>query len=79
MITDYPLKSRTDDASRSQAESLWYETLPLLIKFLEDPSDEVAAAATPLLNDTMRLVSNREPAYDPADRIVSVQESTEGE
>ncbi|GHJ86694.1 hypothetical protein NliqN6_3096 [Naganishia liquefaciens] len=56
--------SRTDDTSRSQAEKLWYETLPLLIKFLEDPSDEVAAAATPLLNDTMRLYKKARKANE---------------
>jgi hypothetical protein len=55
-----PPQARTDDATRAEAEKLWYQTLPLLIRFLEDPSDEVAASATPLLNDTMRLVS-----FDP--------------
>lgn len=55
--SDKSVQARTDDGTRANAEKLWYETLPLLIRFLEDPSDEVAASATPLLNDTMRLVS----------------------
>ncbi|KAJ9097300.1 hypothetical protein QFC21_004969 [Naganishia friedmannii] len=66
--------SRTDDASRAEAEKLWYQPLPYLIKFLEDPSEEVAASASPLLNDTMRLYKKARKANEnnfqlPQDKV----------
>ncbi|KAJ9110463.1 hypothetical protein QFC19_001589 [Naganishia cerealis] len=66
--------SRTDDATRAEAEKLWYQTLPYLIKFLEDSSEEVAASASPLLNDTMRLYKKARKANEtnfqlPQDKV----------
>ncbi|KAJ9119660.1 hypothetical protein QFC22_003370 [Naganishia vaughanmartiniae] len=66
--------TRTDDATRAEAEKLWYQTLPYLIKFLEDSSEEVAASASPLLNDTMRLYKKARKANEnsfqlPQDKV----------
>lgn len=44
-----------DPSMRSTAERLFYETLPVMVRFLEDPYDEVSLCVAPLLSDIMRM------------------------
>lgn len=44
-----------DPSIRSTAERLFYETLPIMLRFLEDLNDEVSLCVAPLLSDIMRM------------------------
>lgn len=47
-----------DPSLRAQTEKMCYETLPMLLKFVEDNNNDVYDAISPLLSDIMRIVSS---------------------
>jgi len=58
LLTDIRRQETADPSLRAQTEKMCYETLPMLLKFVEDNNNDVYDAISPLLSDIMRIVSS---------------------
>lgn len=58
-----------DPSHRATAEALFYETLPVMLRFLEDTHDEVSLCVAPLLTDIMRMYKKNKKANESQFRL----------